>query len=79
MYDTYSPQEIKLAKEIAQTLDDVDSMPLHLEYARKYQEAFLRKQLNHVRSLPADKIKKSRAALYVYLVNKHSSNDSARY
>lgn len=68
MLDNYTPQEIKLAREIAATLDDMDSFSLHLQYVRKYKEAFLRKILGQVMAVPENKIRKTRAALYVHLI-----------
>lgn len=74
MYQDYDPHEIKLAHEIANTLSDKDSITLHLQYARKYKEEFLRRILNKVMSLPDSKIKRSRAALYTFLINQNSRN-----
>ena len=65
----YDPYERKLANEIADSLNDRDSITMHLQYVRKYKEEFLRKHLNHVMSLPDSSIKKSRAALYTFLIN----------
>ena len=79
MYENYEPQEIKLAHEIASTLQDMDSVTMHLQYVRKYKEAFLRKVLNKVMSLPESKIKRSRAALYTFLVNQGESHGSVGY
>ena len=69
MIQDYSPSERKLANEIADTLKDRDSITMHLQYVRKYQEEFLRRILNKVMALPPDKIRKSRAALYTFLIN----------
>jgi len=69
MLENYTEQEIKLAREIAQTLHDVDSLPFHLQVVRKHKEAFLREKLAKTMSIPESQIKKSRAALYVYLIN----------
>lgn len=77
MHHTYTPHEIKLATEIAETLGDRDSMALHLMYVRKYQEAFLREKLVKVMAMPEHKIKKSRAAIYVFLINQHSQHGGA--
>lgn len=72
MYQEYSPEEIRLAREIAETLNDRDSLALHLQYVRKYQEAFLRRVLAKVMSLPDSQIRKTRAALYVFLINQNA-------
>lgn len=69
MNSPYDPYEIKLANEIANTLHDRDSITLHLQYVRRYKEEFLRRILNKVMALDESKIKKSRAALYTFLIN----------
>ncbi len=69
MYQDYHPSEIRLANEIADTLNDKDSLALHLQYVRKYKEEFLRRTLNKVMSIPEGKIKRNRAALYTFLIN----------
>ncbi|MFN8250236.1 MAG: hypothetical protein U0V75_00035 [Ferruginibacter sp.] len=71
------PHVLKLAKEIAYALHDIDSLALHIQYAQKYQEAFLRKTLAKVLSIDERKIKRSRAALYTYLINQHSRTNDA--
>lgn len=74
MNQDYDPYERKLANEIADTLKDRDSITMHLQYVRKYKEEFLRKVLNKVMALPESKIRKSRAALYTFLINQGSSH-----
>ena len=76
MNQDYDPHERKLANEIADTLKDRDSITMHLMYVRKYQEEFLRRILNKVMALPENKIRKSRAALYTFLINQSSTHDS---
>jgi hypothetical protein len=76
MNQDYSPNEIKLANEISDTLKDRDSITMHLMYVRKYQEEFLRRILNKVMALPPEKIRKSRAALYTFLINQNSNGNS---
>lgn len=77
MYQDYDPYEIKLANEIAETLKDRDSMALHLMYVRKYKEEFLRRILAKVMALPEAKIRKSRAAIYVFLINQSTNHGDA--
>ena len=79
MNQDYDPYEKKLAHEIADTLKDRDSISMHLIYVRKYKEEFLRRILNKVMALPDDKIRKSRAALYTFLINQSSSHGDSRY
>jgi hypothetical protein len=66
--EEYAPQEIRLANEIAEKLDDRTSFPLYLHFAHKYDEEHLRILLERVLSLPEEKIKKTRGALFTYLV-----------
>ena len=70
----YDPYERKLANEIADTLNDRDSITVHLQFVRKYKEEYLRKILNKVMSLPESSIRKSRAALYTFLINQGSKH-----
>jgi hypothetical protein len=65
----YDPYEVKLAHEIAYTLHDTDSIQLHLQYVRKYKEEHLRKTLQKVMAIDEHKIKRSRAALYTFLIS----------
>jgi len=73
----YDPYEIKLANEIAQTLNDRDSLPLHLQYVRKYKEEYLRTTLAKVMSIPEQKIRRSRAALFTFLISQGANNGDA--
>lgn len=79
MNEDYSSYEIKLANEIADTLKDRDSITMHLQYVRKYNEEFLKKVLNKVMSLDESKIRKSRAALYTFLINQGRNHGDAGY
>jgi hypothetical protein len=78
MSEEYSSYERKLANEIADTLQDRDSITMHLQYVRKYKEEFLRRILNKVMALPDSKIRRSRAALYTFLINQGSAHGDAR-
>lgn len=78
MTEDYTNSEIKLANEIADTLKDRDSVAMHLQYARKYKEEFLRRILNKVMALPDDKIRKNRAALYTFLINQSTKYGDSR-
>ncbi len=71
----YSNQEIKLANEIAAALDDRESIQMHLQYTARYQESFLRRILTKVMSIPEQNIRRTRGALYTFLVNQHGGNN----
>lgn len=70
----YEPHEIKLANEIAETLKDRDALSLFLTYTRKYQESHLRRILAKVMSMPESSIRKSRGALFTFLINQHGTS-----
>ena len=78
MYENYEPHEIALAQQIAHALYDYDSIPYHLANARKFKESFLRKQLETVLSISQHKIRNSRAAYYVFLINQKRTDDDLR-
>jgi len=71
-------KEEKLAREIADALGDMDSYSAHLGFVQKYSEAFLRKTLQKVLSIPEDQIRKTRGALFTYLVNQNGFRNNSR-
>lgn len=72
----YAPQEVRLANEIADALDDRGSLQLFLHFAEKYKEVHLRKLLEKVLSVPERKIKKTRGALFTFLVSQYENDNS---
>lgn len=74
----FEPHEVRLANEIAETLKDRNSLALFLTYTQKYKEQFLRETLAKVMTLDETKIRKSRGALFTFLVNQHGSHSSSR-
>lgn len=70
-----------LALELADALNDRKSLALYIAYSRRYPEKLLRKALTEAKDVPSAKIKKSRAALFNHLVQKHAQQalqDSGR-
>ncbi|HYG40077.1 MAG TPA: hypothetical protein VD908_15725 [Cytophagales bacterium] len=61
----------KLALEIANALNDIEALPLYNAFTQKYSEEFLRKILLRVLSIPDEKIKRTRGALFTFLVQQH--------
>ena len=61
-----------LAYELATTLQDKESLVVYEAFARKYNEEFLRKTLAKVMSVPDDKIKRTRGALFTFLIQQHA-------
>jgi len=69
-------QKELLAVDIAKALDDTRNLPLYISYARRFSETLLRKVLGEVKEIPTGKIKKSRGALFNYLVQKYAKETS---
>lgn len=76
MHSEQESHEIKLANEIAAILKDQDSIAMHLQCVRRYKEDFLRKVLSKVMSIDESKIRRSRAALYTFLINQNSHGNT---
>lgn len=70
-YTHYSPEELRLAHELAETLNDQESFTLFLSFTQKYHESFLRKTLARVMLVPDYKIRKTKGALFTDLVTRH--------
>lgn len=63
-----------LAKEIANTLNADEHLKTYQNYAHIYPEGFLRKILAEVKRTPLHKIKKSRHALFTYLIHYYAKS-----
>ncbi|MBC8359478.1 MAG: helix-turn-helix domain-containing protein [Candidatus Aminicenantes bacterium] len=81
-----NPEEFKprtrkqlLAFDIAKELNDLKALRLYLSYVKKYPESLLRKILGEVKEIPLKKIKKSRGALFNYLVKKYAHKTSKNH
>ena len=79
--NTLKTREELLAEDIAVGLDDQQRLSLYLSYAKKHPEQLLRRVLSEVRGYPVGRIKKSRGALFSYLVKKYGeeTNHSNRH
>lgn len=62
-----------LAMDLAEALNDTRNLPLYLSYCNKYPEQLLRRVLSEVKELPQEKIRKSKGALFNYLVQKYAN------
>jgi hypothetical protein len=69
-----TPQEQKLAIELAQTLDDIASLLTYQKFVKQYAESYLRERLNLVMKIPKEDIKKTRGAYFTYLVLQHEKS-----
>ena len=61
-----------LARDMAYGLNDGKSLALYLSYVRKYPSFLLQKAFNAARAIPGNKIKKSRGALFNYLIQTYA-------
>lgn len=68
----------QLAHEIAEALNDRESYSLFLSFAKRHPEEELRKLLIRTLSIPADKIKRTRGALFTYLVSQYAERENRR-
>ena len=66
-----------LAVDLAKELNDKRNLPLYLYYSKKYPEPLIRKALGEVKEIPPKRIKKSKAALFTYLLKKYDENKKA--
>lgn len=57
-----------LARELAQVLDDHDSLPFYQGLIERFSEHTLKETLKRVLAVPENKIRKSRAAYFNYLM-----------
>lgn len=60
-----------LASDLATALNEPNELPLYISLANRYPESFLRETLSTVNQTPRHKIKKSRGALFTYLVKRY--------
>ncbi len=65
-----------LASDLAKGLNDSKSLSFYLSVVRQYSEPLLMKLLGEVREIPSEKIKKSRAALFNYLLQQYAKENS---
>lgn len=65
-------KENSLASFLADSLNNLEGLPVYQSYARRYSEGILRKVLSEAKETPANKIKKSRSHLFTYLLKKYA-------
>ena len=73
MYYTRAEQ---LAHDIAEALEDREAEPLYLTFAKQIPEEQLRKLLRKVLSIPEEKIRRTRGALFTYLVKQYAEREN---
>jgi len=61
-----------LAYSIAETFNDKDQLKLYLTYCKKYPCHIIQRAFGEARNVPDARIRKSRAALFFYLVKQYA-------
>ena len=72
-------REELLALDIAQTLNDLKSLPLYLKYAKSLPESRIREALSWVKQVPDERIKRSRVALFNFIIKKHAKRAASNH
>lgn len=72
-FKDFKPQtkEELLALDAALALNDFKSLPLYLKYAQMLPEPLIREKLSWVKQIPEENIKRSRAALFNWVIKKY--------
>ena len=68
-------REEALAMEIAHAFHDMDGIALYVDYCRRYPEPIIRRAYGEVKELPDSAIRRSRGALFNYLVQKYAKGE----
>jgi len=71
-------KEELLAKDLAEGLDDKENLRFYLFVCRKYPEWLLWEIYSQVKQVPERKIRKSKGALFNYLIQKHDEKNYRR-
>ncbi len=69
-------REELLAADLAAGLDDPGGLRRYRAHAHRHPEVLLRRLLSEARAVPENKIKRSRAALFTYLLNQHVNGNT---
>jgi hypothetical protein len=64
----YTPNEIQLAHELADALEDRKSLAFYLSCAKKYPKEYLLTTLAHVCTLPDHSVRTTRARLFTNII-----------
>lgn len=73
-HNTMSQNEkTQLAYELAEALGDQEAIQMYVAYANRFPEALLREILVRVLAVPQHKIRRTRGALYNYLIQQHAN------
>ncbi len=65
----------ELATAIAEEFDDLANLPIYTLYCRNFPEAVVKRAFNAALTVPPERVKRTRLALFIYLVKKYASNE----
>lgn len=71
-HSSLQQKEASLARQIAETFQDLHCLRSYIVCCQKYPQSAVRKAYQDARSFPEARIKKSRAALFFYLVKHYA-------
>ncbi|MFA6130491.1 MAG: hypothetical protein WC731_05880 [Candidatus Omnitrophota bacterium] len=71
-------KEELLARDLAEGLNDEANLGFYISVCRKYPEKLLREIYGRVKQFPEKKIKKSKGALFNYLIQNHDKKNYRR-
>jgi len=76
----YLPNEIQLAHDLAEALEDRKSLAFYLSCAKKYPKDYLLSTLTHVCTIPDHSIRTTRARLFTSIITNSifNTNDDIR-
>ena len=66
----------KLAFRIAQSFKDEKHLPMYRFFIEKYGAELVKDAFKKVDSIPSEKIKKSKVALFIYLLRKYARKEN---
>ncbi len=73
-----NPLNHKFAYELADALHDRESLEVYIDLTERFAEPHLRKILIKVLSIPEEKIRKTRGALFTFLANQNGKRNHFR-
>ncbi len=75
-FNSFLTREELLARDLAAGLNDEANLGFYLSVCRKYPEEILWMIYGQVKQFPARKIKKSKGALFNYLIQKYAKDNN---
>ena len=73
-----NPSNYRLAEALARRFGEENSIALFEAIVRRYSESIIQQALTEALAYPEEKIRKSRGAIFIYLVKKYA-NDAKQH